>query len=251
MVRPERPSRLNSTYADASADGRPPQGPPELRGRGTGSVQTSAPRATSGFGKRQRRIIVERLMPYQDERRGSWSSVGKRSATVRLIRRLRTTESTMMHQEEAEQQEAGVVLHDEARARTCRSARRRRSTRKKLPTLRRESTTSRTSLRTGPAVAGGQVGVVAAGGAGARAAAPGGLRLRASACRPPCAWWAEAAAGPARRPWASLRFGVGRPLPAALDQLLRSGRRRRRRRRRRRSHGGRAGGASRARSLRV
>src|SRR3712207_5390983 len=73
MFRPERPSRLNSTSADSSpAEGIEPDGPLRGAGRerasggGQGVLpQTSAPTATSGLGNRQRRIIVDRLIPYQ------------------------------------------------------------------------------------------------------------------------------------------------------------------------------------------
>src|SRR5215207_2893283 len=71
------------------------QGPaPSLRGVGGRVVllQTCAPTCTSGFGYRHRRTIVARLMPYQTTPLPRLS-LAKRSATVREIRRPRTTES--------------------------------------------------------------------------------------------------------------------------------------------------------------
>src|SRR5690348_12271545 len=86
MVRPERPSRLYSTYPDA----RPAGSGPGARSR----RQTSGLKATSGLGDRQRRIMVERLMPYQARPRIRTFVSGKRSVTARRILRASTNEST-------------------------------------------------------------------------------------------------------------------------------------------------------------
>src|SRR5918997_5870330 len=109
MFRPERPSRRDSTGSDASPalDGPVLGTRPESAKGGEDGVllQTWAPSATSGFGKRQRRTIVARLMPYQTRPFILWSWFGKRSSTVFLIRRPRRIESTMISRKNTSQME--------------------------------------------------------------------------------------------------------------------------------------------------
>src|SRR4051794_40189044 len=98
MVRPERPSRLYSTCADAiPARGGPVPGP-ALSQRPVGTTGLLYSWA-SALGKRQRRIIVERLTPYQTAPLGL--SFGSFSAIARLIRRLRNTEPTRKNRKNA------------------------------------------------------------------------------------------------------------------------------------------------------
>ena len=206
MVRPERPRRLNSTSTRRVV----------LAGRRPDGRQTSAPRATSGFGKRQRRIIVERLMPYQASAAlGSWSS-GKRSATLRLMLPAQDDGVDDDDQEEAEQQRSWRSSAPTALGTMVPISATRGDDQEEAADVAAGVDDVADSRRTGPAVAGGQVGVVAAG--GARRALPPrrtACCLRACACRPPCAWSAAAGAARCGGPGPRCAWASGGPCRAA------------------------------------
>ena len=107
-------------------------------------------------------------MPYQARPPAGWSPFGKRSATLRLMRRLSTTESIDHHEEEAEQQQAGVVLHDEAREDRA-DQRDGGDRQEEAADVAPRVDDVAHELAHRAAVAGGQVGVVAAGGTLTRA----------------------------------------------------------------------------------
>src|SRR6476659_10157539 len=74
---------------------RAPRRACEVWGEGwTSRFQTSAPRETVGFGKRQRRIMVERLMLYMTTPRVGVPGPGNRAAIVFFTFRARKNEST-------------------------------------------------------------------------------------------------------------------------------------------------------------